>query len=613
MSFLKNKNNFNSSYCGLLVTYLVTLGLAACGGGGGDGGSSGSGSNTGGNTAAAPTTAAASVPAVPDNNAQISGCPTTSPFSVSAPPTAIAGTIAGRITFDRVPFSSQLGDGLDYTNQQVMPARGVIVEALASNDGTHCDGAVVATTLTDGGGWYRLTPTGSSKVCIRVRAQMYRAADGNSAAGWNFAVADNTAANVLYTLTESVATDVSIRPLRDLYATSGWANGSYSSARAAAPFAVLDTACKAMNAVLTNRAGTAFGPLTFFWSTQNTSDTNGTLQQGKIGGAFFDRSAVAIYLRGDAAVNTDEFDEMVIAHEFGHFVTHTLSRSDSVGGDHSLLDFEDPRLAFDEGWATAFAGMALHDPIYRDSDEVATTSSPSREFYFDIRQRFNNASVPTGWFSESSVQRSLYTLGSDVVDGGSGIGLGSLLQTLAGNYKQTDALASIFSYGDLLKREQPVFASAIAAALDLEQINGDDISAFAENENHSPSGLDLPVYTALDTLGTKQTVCSSNAYGTENMLSNRRYLRFIPLQSARYRFNVKPLNGGAPGIEVLDRGSTIVYVASSSAGSTLATSSTSALQSGRNYVVTVFHVGNVVSGSQFTAGDQCFQVWAQSL
>jgi hypothetical protein len=590
------------------LVYFISFWLTACGGGGG------SSSNPGdGNTSTSPTVAAKSAPALPANNGSILRCPTDSLFSETVPPAQVAGVISGRVTFDRISFFNQLGMGLDYHHLQKLPARGVVVEALSANDGVHCDSTVVATALTDGDGWYSLTPAGAANVCVRARAQLYRAADISGAVSWNFAVADNTAANVLYALTESTASSTDARPRRDLHAASGLANGTYSAGRVAAPFAVLDTACKAMNAVLAGRNATQFGPLTFFWSTKNTSDDNGTLQHGKIGGAFFDRAAVAIYLRGDAAVNTDEFDEMVIAHEFGHFVTQTLSRSDSIGGDHSLLDYEDPRVAFDEGWATAFAGLALREPIYRDSDEVATVSSPTREFYFDIRQRFPHANIPTGWFSESSMQRALYTLGSSVAVGGNGMGLNALLQTLAGNYKQTEALASIFSYGDLLKREQSTYANAIASALNLEQINGDVITAFADNENHALSNLDLPVYEVLDALGNKQSVCSSNAYGTENMLSNRRYLQFIPLQTARYRFSIKPLNsGGVAGFQLLDRGSSISYVEGSTGGATLSANSGSVLQSGRSYVLSVFHVGNTIKDTSIAAGDQCFQVWAQT-
>lgn len=611
MAFREQKNKIKAGNYAQLFTIGFALALTGCGNGGG--GSSSSGNSGGSQSPSAPSTAAAAAPAVPANNQTILQCPTLSAFSEASPPAPITGSVSGRITFERVPFSAQLGNGLDYSNQQTLPARGVVVEALASTDGTQCNGKVLATALTDGDGWYQLMPSSADSICVRVRAQLYRTSDSSSLANWNLAVADNTNANTLYVMTETSAASTTDRPRRDLFAASGWSSGSYTTARSAAPFAILDTVCKAMNAVIANIGTVQFGTLTYFWSAKNTSDVNGTLQQGKIGGPFFDPNLWAIYLRGDAAVNTDEFDEMVIAHEFGHFVTHTLSRSDTTGGMHSLLDYEDPRLAFDEGWATAFAALALHDPIYRDSDEVSTVNSPSREFYFDVRQRFNSANIPTGWFSESSMQRALYSLGSDVSEGGIGMGLNSLLQTFTGNYKQTDAFTSIFSYGEKLKIDQPTLASAIASALDAEQINGDVITAFADNELNSPSNFDLPVYQLLDVVGkdTKQTVCSSDAYGTQNTLSSRRYLRFIPPQTASYKFNVQPqTSGGVAGFELFDRGQRLVYLQSSTAGATLTTSSGNALQGGHSYVLSVFHVGNVVKNSTVVEGDQCFQVWA---
>lgn len=605
MLFDKNKNlraKLRGFVCVLLAHQLVACG----GGGGGSGDSSSSGSTGTGGTPVTPTNVGITAPAKPDNNALFQQCPTTSAYTIVSPPPQISGQITGRITYDRVPFSAQPGDGLDYIHQSSRPARGVVVEALQAIDDNQCSATVVATTISDGDGWYRLS-TGTAKVCVRARAQLYRVADGSSAANWSFSVADNTANNLLYTIAETTPRSADAQPRRDLHAASGWSNGSYSAARQAAPFAILDTTCQAMNAVLSYRSSTQFDALTFMWSTKNTSDTNGTREEGKIGGAFFDTITRTIYLRGDAAVNTDEFDPMVIAHEFGHFVTYVLSRSDSLGGDHSLLDILDPRVAFDEGWATAFAGLALHDPIFRDSDEVATVNSPSREFIFDIRTRYGN--TPTGWFSESSMQRALYNLGSDVADGGTGMGLGALLQTFAGSYRQTDALASIFSYGEFLKNDQSSYASAIASALNLEQINGTAITAFATNETNAQSNFDLPVYTLLDASGTKKNVCSSDAYGTENTLSNRRYLKFTPSQTARYHFSIDPTTTGIAGVELIDRGSTVMYVEGATAGATL-TASSGVLQSGRSYVLGVFHTGNIKSGA--SSGDKCFDVWAQA-
>lgn len=616
MLYKKNKNISETKVYGFLFVCFLSCLLVACSGGGGGGSSSGDKNST----PVPPSVVGISAPAKPDNNATVMRCPTSSAFSLASPPAQNSGQIAGRVTYERVLFfpptsatPNGSGPGLNYSNRQILPARGMVVEAIKSSDGNLCDGAAIATTLTDGDGWYRLA-SGSAKVCVRVRAQLYRSADNGSPVNWSLAVADNTAANALYTVTEAAPALADAQPRRDFRASSGWSNGGYNAERTAAPFAILDTACKAMNAVLDSRSGTSFGALTFMWSPKNTNDTNGTWEQGKIGGAFFDSASRAIYLRGDADVDTDEFDEMVIAHEFGHFVAHVLSRSDSIGGDHSLLDSLDPRVAFDEGWATAFAGLALNDPIYRDSYEVTTINNTTREYSVNIQAQYGN--TPTGWYSEMSMQRALYKLGSDVADGGEGMGLGALLQTFAGDYKRSDALASIFSYGTFLKNEHSMYASTIASLLSDEDIDGYTLAEFADNETHAPNNFHLPVYATLDAIGTRQTVCSSNAYGTENTLSNQRYLRFNPLQSSRYKFNIEPINknmasGGVAGFELINRGSTLVYLEGATAGETLIASSNT-LQSGRSYVLSVFHVGNVVKDTAVNPGDQCFQVWAQA-
>ncbi|HSB95119.1 MAG TPA: hypothetical protein VLC91_01640, partial [Spongiibacteraceae bacterium] len=325
-----------------LLLCALTLLLAACGGGGGGG--SAAVDNAGGvqptptpvPVAAPAGDAIASVPdsalVTPGNNSAEVNCPDASAFSLSAPPAPANGKIKGRISFERVPFFATPGQGLNYANPQVLPARGIVVEALTPTDGA-CSGPALATTLTDGDGWYELAVAAATPVCIRARAQLYRAADDNGSS-WNFAVADNTADNRLYALIESGAASPAVRARRDLHAASGWSSGDYRAPRVAAPFAALDTLCKTLDAVLAAKAPAQFGQLTVFWSDRNGDDKNLTLAQGNIGGTHFDPKTMAIYLRGDADVNADEFDEVVIAHEFGHFATQRFSRSDTIGGRH---------------------------------------------------------------------------------------------------------------------------------------------------------------------------------------------------------------------------------------------------------------------------------------
>src|SRR5690606_4074971 len=169
-----------------LALIAIVSALGACGGGGGGGGNSSAPEPV----ASAPAALVAlSIPQAPSNNAATLSCPAAPTSTVVAPP-PVAGVVSGRVSFDRIPFSAQLGQGLDYAAQTALPARGIVVEAVQPVGVSDCRGTVVATTLTDGDGWYSLT-TGSASVCIRARAQLYRNADSASAAHWNIAVADN--------------------------------------------------------------------------------------------------------------------------------------------------------------------------------------------------------------------------------------------------------------------------------------------------------------------------------------------------------------------------------------------------------------------------------------
>ncbi len=602
---------------------LFCVALGACGGGGG-----GSGSTT---TPATPPasvgvgTIAAQAPALPTNNAAYTTCPQTPAAGTGTAPANAGqpGVISGRVSYDRVPFFAsipgQTRPGLNYNGVESLPARGVVVEAVAPT-GSVCSGTVVNTTVTDGDGWYALPGIGTTQqVCVRVRAQLYR----SGTPAWNIVVADNTDSNKLYVMADSRIDTPVNAPARDLHAPDGWNQGYSSAARVAAPFAIIDTACRALNAVLTFKASTQFGPLGIFWSINNTTES-GDLTAGKIGGPFFDPAGPSIYLRGDADVNTDEFDEMVITHEFGHFVTHTLSRSDSIGGKHDLFSLEDPRLAFDEGWATAFAGLVVGTSLYRDSEEGASGLNPDREFSFDIEAAPSN-DVAQGWYAEASMQRILYKVGVDASvseqNNGLGLGLGGLLQTLSSSaYRQTPALASVFSFSSRLIADNAANGSAISNLLTAETING-NVDAFASTETHAPtaSHTDLPVYQVMNTLGNggAKTVCSTDVNGTPNTLSNRRYIEFIAPASSKFKFSVLPLapSGagilGTSGIELLDRGTYLVYQEGTTAGANLSITSPQALVAGQAYVLGVFHVGNAVSGTSVISGDNvCFKVTA---
>jgi hypothetical protein len=63
-----------------------------------------------------------------------------------------------------------------------------------------------------------------------------------------------------------------------------------------------------------------------------------------------------IYVKGgDLSGDTDEYDDDVLWHEFGHFIAREFSRDDSLGGIHYLTSNDlDLRLSWSEGWGNFF-------------------------------------------------------------------------------------------------------------------------------------------------------------------------------------------------------------------------------------------------------------------
>ena len=63
--------------------------------------------------------------------------------------------------------------------------------------------------------------------------------------------------------------------------------------------------------------------------------------------------------------DTDEFDDPVLGHEFGHFIEQSFSRSVSPGGPHNGSP-TDPRLAWGEGYGTFFGAELADSSVYLD-------------------------------------------------------------------------------------------------------------------------------------------------------------------------------------------------------------------------------------------------------
>ena len=100
-----------------------------------------------------------------------------------------------------------------------------------------------------------------------------------------------------------------------------------------------------------------------------------------------------IYVLGGGG-DTDEYDDDVLLHEYGHFAAAKKSRDDSPGGPHALTDNDlDLRLAWSEGWGDFFPAAVKvwlneNNPEYLSLSQSLDLSmyvdTSTSVFWFDI-------------------------------------------------------------------------------------------------------------------------------------------------------------------------------------------------------------------------------------
>lgn len=539
----------------------ILIGLTACGGG----------------SSPTPASVAPTVPTVPT--------PAPAPTNI---------TISGVATFDRVPLNAANGSGLNYNNISQDPIRGAIVELVDSG------GTVLETDTTSTTGAYSFVVASGTSVRVRVKAQMLRT---TGASEIDLSVVDNTSSNALYTLQGSLTDASATTATRNLNASSGWGGTSYTSARAAAPFALLDTLYDATQAFITVDSNIDFPKLNIFWSPQNRS-ASGDVTQGEIGTSSFTTigGVPTILILGDDDADTDEYDESVITHEFGHYFERAFSRSGSIGGSHSLNNRLDMRVAFSEGFGNALAGF-IDNPRYRDS----FGTDQGQDFGFELEA---NSYAQPGWYSEGSIQSILYDImdaNADAVDVVNG-GLGPIYRTLiSADYINTNTATSIFSFDAALKAEGTVQASALDALLSAQNIVGRGANGAGEtNDGNIPSVL--PVYKTLAIGGGAIQVCSVDNAGEYNKLGNRAFLTMNVPTARSVTLTANAVDGAGtsdPDIVIYQRDSRIATALSAVNNSETSTRNYSA----GDYIIVVFDDAN--SSPDGTGIDKCFNVEAQ--
>lgn len=441
--------------------------------------------------------------------------------------------VSGTATYADVPAvmtNVALQQGrLDFAATMTKPIRGAVVEARGS-----AGSPVYSRSSTDAAGNYSVSAPANTAIQIVVLAAL-----GTPGSPDTRVV---NSGNATYGLALAHSTTATASTGVNLHAPSGRVGNSYTGNRTAAPFAILDTVytCRAL---ILSVAPTTFPSLLIDWSPSNGS------------GTFFDPDLGRITILGIEDVDTDEYDDSVVAHEWGHYFDHSFSRSDSLGGPHGGSSILDATVAFGEGFGNAFACIARNTSQYIDTD---STDEAGIGVYLDVEDDSvldgttgTGGRVLDGSWSETSVQELIW----DVYDGiGAGegdqvaMGWAPIQAVLTGPQRTTQAFTSIHSFLHHLKAQNGSEAVDIAALAAAENIGTHD--------EFDQDAVDTHRYTHLvnngaatisadiegDPLTTRET------YGTigSSYLSNRLYNRVL--------FTVDIPAGGTARIRVTPTG-----------------------------------------------------------
>ena len=305
------------------------------------------------------------------------------PRTLLVAPSGPSAEVGGRAFYEKIDLRA---DGLDFDRPVMIPIRDVQVDVFSQ-----ATGQTVSSTRTDRYGAFRALVPVDGGYAVRVRSR---------SASSNVVVASNTAGGGTYAVSEDIPPDR--RPVliaRDAERISG-------------AFNILEV-IRQGNALLGGLdVGLRPPEPTIFWSPANTR-VLGNVEEGQIGGTFFDAGTDTAFVLGDRALDSDEFDDAVILHEYAHLLASRFSRDDSRGGPHVLGDVLDPRVAWSEGWANFFSGLVREDPMYRDSTGIGGEEI----LEFDLEQNVPAGDAP-GYRSEFSVHSILWDLVDDLSDAG---------------------------------------------------------------------------------------------------------------------------------------------------------------------------------------------------
>ena len=291
-------------------------------------------------------------------------------------------SVSGQAFYQKIDVTDS---GLDLNHPVMVPIRNARIEVVSRSTQS-----TVSVSETDQSGHFEVPVPFDPNLAVRVVSRLQNS---------SLRIADNTNLNAIY----AISTDIDGRQPNPgvLLADTSRVSGAFN---------ILEIVQRANETI--RMADPSLDPpsVTIFWSTRNTRRT-GNIAQGFVGTSFFNVANNTAYILGDRNDDSDEFDDSVIAHEYGHMIAARFSRDDSPGGETHLGDILDPRVAWSEGWANFFSSAVRNDSIWRDD----SGPNGATVYRFDLRERVPAADKP-GYWSETSVGTLLWELyeGSDL-------------------------------------------------------------------------------------------------------------------------------------------------------------------------------------------------------
>lgn len=334
--------------------------------------------------------------------------------------------IEGIANFEKVLVTSA---GLQLNQKHLVPISYSRVEIVLNSN----DQRVIGSTNTTIDGYFQVQVelNNETQIYIRVLAQSE-----------NARIVNFTASPSLY----SVKSDSFLAsPNQSIHKIITADDEPIDDNRGSGPFNILAAINRANNILRAADPEINLPPITIRWST--------TYQEG----TAFDRNNT-IYVNGRRDVDSDEFDDHVIIHEYGHFIEQNFSKVESPGGQHMPADQLDPRLAWSEGWGNFFASACLNDPLYIDTYSEGVLLKSNIED--------NNCKCAAGYWNEHSVSSSLWDIFDSNNDERDEISLGfkPIWKTYSGDFRKV-INGYLINFCDLLCDKDSILGNRITSIL----------------------------------------------------------------------------------------------------------------------------------------------------